>query len=102
VYEPETKLGKVGHHLDEFARLAAIVEFGWTDCFRKFTKGPGHYTFWDYRIPPSWSRNLGWRIDHIYATPALVGKCTRCWIDTEPRKKPKASDHTPVLAEFSV
>jgi exodeoxyribonuclease-3 len=102
VFEPETKLGKVGHHPDEFSRLKAIVELGWTDCFRKFTSGPGHYTFWDFRIPRSFSLNLGWRIDHIYASPALAGKCTRCWIDTLPRGGEKPSDHTPVLAQFNV
>jgi exodeoxyribonuclease-3 len=102
VYEPETKLGKVGHHPDEFERLNAILEFGWVDCFRKFTKGPGHYTFWDFRIPPAWPRNLGWRIDHIYASPALAGKVTKCWVDRDPRGRVKASDHTPVLAEISI
>lgn len=102
VFEPETKLGDVGHHPDEFSRLKEIVDLGWTDCFRRFTSGPGHYTFWDFRIPNSFKRNLGWRIDHVYASPGLVGKCTRCWIDREPRTMEKPSDHTPVMAEFSV
>lgn len=102
VFEPETKLGSVGHHPDEFSRLAKIVEWGWTDCFRRFNKEAGQYTFWDFRIPQSFKRNLGWRIDHIYASPSLVGKCTKCWVDREPRGKEKASDHTPVLAEFSI
>ncbi len=102
VFEPETKLGDVGHHPDEFSRLKAIVELGWTDCFRKFTSGPGHYTFWDFRIPNSFKRDLGWRIDHIYASPALAGKCRRCWVDKSQRGMEKPSDHTPVLAEFYV
>mgnify|MGYP001577402057 CR=1 FL=1 len=102
VFEPETKLGDVGHHPDEFSRLKAIVGLGWTDCYRKFTSGAGHYTFWDFRIPNSFKRNLGWRIDHIYASPALVGKCTRCWVDRSQRAMEKPSDHTPVLAEFAI
>jgi exodeoxyribonuclease-3 len=102
VFEPENKLGDVGHHPDEFSRLKAIVDLGWTDCFRRFTSGAGHYTFWDFRIPNSFARNLGWRIDHIYASPGLVGKCTRCWVDRGPRAMEKPSDHTPVMAEFSV
>jgi exodeoxyribonuclease-3 len=102
VYEPETKLGAVGHHPDEFSRLKAIVDLGWADCFRRFTSGPGHYTFWDFRIPNSFKRNLGWRIDHVYASPALIGKCRRCWIDRAPREREKPSDHTPVLAQFDV
>lgn len=102
VFEPESKLGDVGHHPDEFSRLAKIVELGWTDCFRKFTKGPGHHTFWDFRIPNSFKRDLGWRIDHIYASPSLVGRCVKCWVDKAPRGGERPSDHTPVLAEFSL
>jgi len=102
VFEPETKLGDVGHHPDEFSRLKAIVELGWTDCFRKFTSGPNHHTFWDFRIPNSFKRDLGWRIDHVYATKPLAAKCKRCWVDKVPRGGERPSDHTPVLAEFSV
>jgi exodeoxyribonuclease III len=102
VFESKKHLGDVGHHPDEFARLAAIKEKGWTDCFRKFTEGGEHYTFWDYRARGSFSRNLGWRIDHIYTTPALTDRVSRCWIDKEPRGWEKASDHCPVLAEIHV
>ncbi len=102
VFEAEGKLGDVGHHPDEFSRLSRIVDLGWTDCYRKFASGPGHYTFWDFRIPNSVKRNLGWRIDHVYASSSLVGKCKRCWVDMSPRLMERPSDHTPVLAEFVV
>lgn len=101
VYEPENKLGNVGHHPDEFALLDAIKEWGWTDSFRKFTEGPGHYTFFDFRMRGSFSRNLGWRIDHIYPSPGLESRITRCWIDPEPRKLERPSDHLPLLAEIA-
>jgi exodeoxyribonuclease-3 len=68
--------------------------------FRKFEPGPGHYTFWDFVIPRALDRNLGWRIDHIYATETLAERATACWIDKEPRLAPKPSDHTYVVAEF--
>ena len=102
VYEAEKKLGDVGHHPDEFSRLEKIVDQGWTDCFRKHTPEGEHYTFWDFRIPNAFDRDLGWRIDHIYANGALVDKCTRCWVDTDPRVMERPSDHTPLLAEFTV
>lgn len=102
VFEPESKYGHVGHHPEEFERLKRIVGLGWSDCFRKFTGGTGHYTFWDFRIPRSVERNLGWRIDHTYASPPLASKCVRCWVDKSPRLVEKPSDHTPVLAEFAV
>lgn len=101
VFESKRHLGDIGHHPDEFERLAKIVDAGeWTDCFRKFTDGPGHYTFWDFRMRGALSRNLGWRIDHIYANPALVARVERCWVDREPRGLERPSDHTPVLVEI--
>lgn len=102
VYEPEKKVGEVGFHPDEHAALQNLLAFGWVDTFRKFTPGPGHYTYWDFFIKPAFSRNLGWRIDHIYATPALAEKCASCVIDKGPRGLERPSDHTFVMAEFDV
>jgi len=100
VFESAKHLGDVGHHPDEFSRLDKIVDWGWTDCFRRFTGGPNHYTFWDFRIPNGFKRDLGWRIDHIYASRAIVENCRSCWVDKEPRMLERPSDHTPLLAEF--
>jgi exodeoxyribonuclease III len=100
VYEAEKKLGQVGHHPDEFERLKRIIEWGWTDCFRRQTPGPGHYTFFDFRIPGSVDRNLGWRIDHIYASPAIKKACKKVWCDIDARKQERPSDHAPLIAEF--
>ena len=102
VYEPETKLGSVGHHPDEFDRLAKILDWGWTDCFRQFTPEAGHYTFWDFRIPNSVPRKLGWRIDHIYASEGVKAACVKCWTDEFVRTRERPSDHAPVLAEFQL
>ena len=102
VYNSPRFLGSVGHHPLEFKALDAIKEFGLVDCFRKFTQGPGHYTYWDFVIITSVAKNFGWRIDHIYATEALAGKCTGCEIDKGPRLMDKPSDHTPVWAEFQL
>jgi len=100
VYESHRHLGGVGHHPDEFSRLAEIVDWGWTDCFRRFVQGPKHYTFWDLRLPNGFKRDLGWRIDHIYASPAVVDNCVECFVDKEPRGLTRPSDHTPLVATF--
>ena len=71
-----------------------------TDCFRKHHEGERLYSFFDYRVKNAVDRNIGWRIDHILATPSLASRCTACWIDLEPRKREKPSDHTPMLADF--
>jgi exodeoxyribonuclease-3 len=48
------------------------------------------------------SKNLGWRVDHIWATQPLVEKSTRAWIDMDPRRAERPSDHTVVVAEFAL
>jgi exodeoxyribonuclease-3 len=102
VYDSRKKYGGVGHHPDEFRGLDAIRAWGWQDCFRKFTQGPGHYTYFDYFIITSVEKNYGWRIDHIYASPGMAPLCSQCVIDPAPRSLIKPSDHTVVWAEFDV
>jgi len=100
LYDPEKYRGEVGYHPDEQAILQEYFEWGLVDIFRKHEPGSGHYTFWDYRIPNALKRKMGWRIDLILATMPLAEKSLRAWIDTEPRTRPKPSDHTFVIAEF--
>ena len=78
------------------------MDWGFVDIYRKHRPGPGQYTFWDYRIKNGVKRNLGWRIDHIWATKTLARNSVDSWIDMEPRLKEKPSDHTPIVAEFEV
>lgn len=101
VYNSRRFFGGVGHHPEEFKRLAQIVDFGLTDVFRNLHKEPGYYSYFDFVIPNAVTRNLGWRIDHIYATAPLVERCTACVIDLDARKEEKPSDHTFVVADFS-
>lgn len=101
VYNSKRFYGGVGHHPDEFSRLDKIIEFGLTDLFRKFHQEAGYYTYFDFVIPKAPERNLGWRIDHIYATAPMVERCTACTIDKEARMEEKPSDHTFVVADFT-
>jgi exodeoxyribonuclease III len=82
------------------AKLAKVMDFGFTDVFRRHHPEPGQYTFWDFRLHDALDRGLGWRVDHILATPPLARRSLRAWIDPAPRRAPKPSDHTPILAEF--
>ncbi|MCX7799295.1 MAG: exodeoxyribonuclease III [Fimbriimonadales bacterium] len=99
VFDSPRHLGGVGHHPDEFAALGKVVDWGWIDLFRKFHQGPGHYTFWEFVIRGSVSKNLGWRIDHIYGTKPVAERCASCFIDKEPRLQERPSDHTYVVAD---
>jgi exodeoxyribonuclease-3 len=102
LFEPQRHRNEVGFHPDEHAALKIITDWGWVDLFRKFTQGPGYFTFWEFVIPKSFERNLGWRIDHIYAPYWLSQKCGNCFIDKRPRAMEKPSDHTPVVAVFEL
>jgi exodeoxyribonuclease-3 len=102
LYDPENLYGSVCYHPDVQKALQKVMKWGFVDLFRKYCDHPGQYTFWDYRLPNSFKRNLGWRLDHIMATLSLAKKCTACYIDTEPRAALKPSDHTPIIAEFDL
>ncbi|MEM7758463.1 MAG: exodeoxyribonuclease III [Cyanobacteria bacterium P01_A01_bin.40] len=83
----------------ERAALSEILTLGFQDAFRKFTRDEGHFSWWDYRSG-GFARNRGWRIDHHYLTTKLYQQAVKCWIDVEPRKLEKPSDHAPVIVEF--
>jgi exodeoxyribonuclease-3 len=100
VYDSPRMLNGVGHHPDEFVRLNQIVDFGLTDIFRMIHPDTVAFTFWDFVLPNGVKRNLGWRIDHIYATRELAGTCTSVSVDLDARLQEKPSDHTYVVAEF--
>ena len=100
VYDPEGLLGHVCFCPEVTQALNKVVQWGFVDVFRMHCKEPGQYTFWDYRLPNSFKRNLGWRLDHIMTTKPLAEKCTACYIDKEPRGAEKPSDHAPIVVEF--
>ena len=83
----------------ERSSLALLREWGLVDVFRKHNQNGDQFTWWDYRMG-AFRRNMGFRIDHIYATRAAFQACTKSWIDRAPRKEERPSDHTPLLAEF--
>ncbi len=73
------------HQLDTLAAL------GFVDTFRRCTKGDGHYTWWPY-FANARQRNLGWRIDYIFASKQLALKIKKAFILPEVY----GSDHCPI------
>ncbi len=102
VYDPDALHGSVGYHPKEHEILQTVKKWGFIDVFRRHNPEPKQYTFWDYRIPNSAKRGLGWRIDHIWATLPLAEKSKTAWIDVEARLLPRPSDHTFLVAEFQI
>ena len=102
VYDPEQLAGSIGYHPDEHTALQAVMDWGFVDIYRQHNPGVQEYTFWDYRIPNAVKRGLGWRIDHICATRSLARRSTKAWIDVAPRLLPRPSDHTFIVATFTL
>lgn len=102
VYDPARLSGQVCFHPLEHQALAQTMSWGFTDLFRSLNPDSRQFTFWDYRIPKSVDRNLGWRLDHIMVTAPLLKWAGECNVDTEPRIRTKPSDHTPLWAVFNL
>jgi len=103
VHDPNRLKGHVDFHPEARAALERIRDWGFVDVFRKHHPGePGQYTFWDYRVAGALERNVGWRVDHIWATRPLAERSIRCWIDRDARRAEKPSDHTFLVAEFDL
>lgn len=79
----------------ERQHLNAIFNLGYADAIRLKHKGPGPFSWWDYRSG-SWARNDGLRIDHLLLSPLAADHLEDAGVDPAPRGKDKASDHAPV------
>lgn len=87
------------HSPPERALLQRLEALGLRDVYREQAPQTRQYSWWDYRMQ-AFRRNLGLRIDLIYASEAL--RCEAAKIDTAPRGWERPSDHTPVWARFAL
>ena len=101
VHDPAAWAGSVHVSEPERAALRGLLALGFSDVFRRFEAGTGFYSWWDYR-QGAFRRGHGLRIDLILASNALAERCRSSHIDREPRRSERASDHTPVVAEFDI
>lgn len=56
---------------EEREELTRWMNAGWTDTFRSFDDSGENYTWWTYRGGAR-KKNVGWRIDYIFASPAAM------------------------------
>lgn len=91
---PKENEGMKGFTKEEREGIQKIVDAGFVDTFRIFTKGPGHYTWWTH-FANARARNIGWRIDYFFVSSQLVPKIKSAQILPEIL----GSDHCPILLE---
>lgn len=79
--------------------LDRLQERGWVDTFRHFHPDTERYSWWTYRFKAR-ERNVGWRIDYLWASRDLVddGRVASAFIDNDIF----GSDHCPVGIEMKV
>lgn len=99
VYDPVAWAGEVLCSEPERAAYRGLLGLGLSDCFEQRTPEGNRYTWWDYR-QGGFRRNLGLRIDHVLASPALAATLSATTIDLAPRRLERPSDHAPVVATF--
>lgn len=100
VYDPQAMEEHVCYHPAVRKALARIMDWGFTDLFRKHYADAGQYTFWDYRRGSDFARNRGWRIDHIMATAPWRTDAPPAPSTANYAAADRPSDHTSIIAEF--
>ena len=96
VHAKEKRLNGIGQRPDERALMERILSRGLVDVHRIFEPdNPDLFTWW-----APWrnmkQRNIGWRLDYVFASKALAERATSCVV----QRDFGTSDHGPVVAVF--
>lgn len=94
---PKGNKDKKGFTAEEREGIDQIIGANFIDTFRMFTQGNGHYTWWSH-FANSRARNVGWRIDYIFASASLKSKIKKSVIHADVM----GSDHCPVEIEIGI
>jgi exodeoxyribonuclease-3 len=90
----------VGAEDDE--RYNAGAGLGWVDVGRRAAgEVDGPYTWWSW-MGQAFANDTGWRIDYQLATPALAERVAGYAVDKAPSRDERWSDHTPVVADYTL
>ena len=101
VHDPEAWHERILCSTPEREALQRMLDLGLTDTFRLFEQEEKTWSWWDYRAA-AFRRNLGLRIDLVLSSKPMTAACTASYIDKEPRRQERPSDHAPAIAEFEL
>lgn len=95
IHNPISNAKSSGFLPQEREWVDQFIKSGFIDSFRHFNSEPHNYTWWTYRQNAR-ERNLGWRIDYIFASNNLESQLKRSVILADA----KHSDHCPMMMEI--
>jgi exodeoxyribonuclease-3 len=97
VHPKERKPRAIGQLPEERALMERLLARGYVDLGRAADPDNDNlFTWW-----PPWrsmrERNIGWRLDYVFASEPLAARATACVV----QKEIGTSDHAPVMATFA-
>ncbi|HEY2523398.1 MAG TPA: exodeoxyribonuclease III [Streptosporangiaceae bacterium] len=99
VWDPTVFVGSTHVTPPERQALADLRALGLHDIVPKAMKGPHPFTYWDYRAG-AFPKDMGMRIDLVYASQAVTERVAGAYVDREARKGHAPSDHAPVVLDL--
>lgn len=92
---PKQNINTSGFMPIEREKLDWLIDNGFVDSFRIFTKEGGHYTWWSQRGRAR-ENNVGWRIDYHFVSNSLKNNIAKSYH----QHKQNGSDHCPIILEI--
>jgi len=103
VWDHKALLKIVSHTPIEVQHFHDVMEAGgWLDVTRKDIPDGRLYSWWSYRSPDWNAADKGRRLDHVWATPDIIGAAHGSRVLRDVRGWDQPSDHAPVIAEFDL
>lgn len=100
VYDPRRWRNRNHATPEERAALAGLIDLGLVDVVREHLPDAGVYTWWNHAAD-QFERNRGMRIDLVLATAPVADRVRGAWIDLAERRRPRSSDHAPVVVDMA-
>ena len=97
VHPKERKPRAIGQLPEERAIIERLIGRGLVDVGRALDPDNDELFTWWAPWRNMRQRNIGWRLDHVFASEALASRATACPV----QKDIGTSDHAPVTATFS-
>lgn len=97
LHPKERKPGIIGQRADERALIERILGHGLVDVQRALEPDNADLFTWWAPWRNMKARNIGWRLDYVFASQSLASRATSCVVQREFG----TSDHGPVIAVFA-